>query len=403
MRLSAVFSSYINLGSRASYRPWETFLTRRLNYLSAIGFFNVLVALAFFAIIGEYELIGEMVAVLIAAPFVVLLNVKKNYIWSAYLFFLIGVALFFFVTLKMGYESYCILFYFPILISLVQLLGRRETIRHMVILMGIFFVSLVAVVWLATVDFLNMHLTEETLRIVRPFCILLSFFSAIALIAIVTLENIRQEKRINRMLSEKEVLVAEVFHRVKNNLNIVTSLINLRKNASDSPEVHEALDDCRNRVFSMALVHQKIYSTPNVALLNFSDYVRDLANELINALGGSEAVRCRIDASPVELHLGDAIPCGLIVNELVTNSFKYATPPEGKLAIGLRLWRENERVCLEVRDNGECFDLKLLDNEHSLGMELIRSLCEQLDASYQYAYEDGCLFRMSFRQTRMNG
>lgn len=398
MRISRLLSRYINLGVRSSYLPWETFLARRLNYLSVIGFFNVLAALVFFLAIGEYDLVGEMIAVLVVAPFVVFLNVRKDYVWAAYLFFGIGIVLFFFMTLKMGYESYCILFYFPILISLVLLLGRRETIRHMVILMALFFASLVAVVWLATLDYMNLHLSADMLKILRPFCILMSFFSAIALIAIVTLENIRQEKRINRMLNEKEVLVAEVFHRVKNNLNIVTSLINLRKNASDSPEVHEALEDCRNRVFSMALVHQKIYSTPNVARLNFSDYVKDLAIELINALGGSEAVRCDIDASPVELHLGDAIPCGLIVNELVTNSFKYANPQQGKLAIGLRLWQEEDRICLEVRDNGENFDFALLDNQHSLGMELIRSLCEQLDARYLYTYENGCLFTMSFRQ-----
>jgi two-component sensor histidine kinase len=398
MNASRKFHGLINKGVKSTYAPWEIFLTRKLNYLSVIGFFNVSLGLILFSLLGEYNLVPECGFVLLVAPLVVILNTKKNYIWGAYLFFVIGIVLFFLLSLKMGYESYIVLFYFPILISVVQLLGRRETFRHMVIILSMFFVSIVVLVWLMSFHFLAIGLSDESLYVIRPFNMLISFFSAIALIAIVTAENTKQEDLINQMLHEKEILMAEVFHRVKNNLNIVTSLLNLRKHASESNEVRDALDDCRNRVFSMALVHQKIYTTPNVAQLNFSDYLNDLIGELVNSFGGKEAVDCRIDMSDVELRLADAIPCGLIVNELVTNAFKYARTSSEKLAIDVHLSEREDTVFLEVLDNGPGFDVMVVQTGKSLGMELIRSLSEQLDAEFVFSMDKGCHFRLSFHR-----
>lgn len=396
MSMSTAFQGLINKGVKSTYAPWEIFLTRKLNYLSLVGFFNVSVGIIVFLVVGEYELIPECTAVLVVSPLVILFNSKRNYIWGAYAFFGIGVVLFFFLTLKMGYMSFVVLFYFPLLTSLVQLMGRRETLRHMIVLLGLFSVSVIAIAWLSAYDFLSIHLSDASLSVIRPFMMLISFFSAIILIAIVTFENTKQEDLINRMLREKEILMAEVFHRVKNNLNIVTSLLNLRKNASDSAEVKEALDDCRNRVFSMALVHQKIYTNPNVGELNFSDYLEDLVGELVNTFGGRNAVDCVVDTSDVQLRLSDAIPCGLIVNELVTNSFKYGQTGAKKLVIHIRSQREGGLVSLEVTDNGPGFDFASYPTGKSLGMELVRSLCEQLDGRFAFTSDNNCRFRMTF-------
>lgn len=399
MRIRAWINKVANIGVKAHYLPWEIYLTRKLNYLCLLGFLNVSFSLVFFVYLGFTDFILECFITLCAAPFVIIFNYWKNYIWAAYQFYIMGIVLFYFMTLQMGVNSFVILFYFPILISLVNVFGRKETLKHLFIISGLFFVSIVAVSFGYNFNYLNMHLAEDFIIKLRMFNILSSFFLTVSLISVLTNENVKQETVIKNMLKEKEILLAEVFHRVKNNMNIVTSLLNLKKHSSKSEEVKLALEECRERVFSMALVHQKIYNNKSVHSLNFTEYINDLVHELLNSIGGKENVDVDFKIDDVDLPINYAIPAGLILNELITNSFKHAQTHGEKLKINIELKQANASINLKVKDNGSGFDFDFdKDKEsQSLGMELIKSLVEQIEGHYKISNQNGCLFELNFK------
>ncbi|MDP2385828.1 MAG: sensor histidine kinase [Bacteroidota bacterium] len=397
MSFSAKLNTFGSLGVKASYLPWEIYLTRKLNLLSLMGTINITLALIVFLSFGYTDFIIECVSTLIAAPFVVLLNVKRNYIWASYLFYFIGVFLFASLNLKMGIDSYGILLYFPILISLIQMLGRKETFSHMTIIAVLYFITISLVLYGNKHNYLLIHIDAPSLLNLKIINILMSFFTGIILISVITIEANKQEAQIKNMVNEKEVLIAEVFHRVKNNMNIVTSLLNLKKHASQSEEVKEALEECRNRVFSMALVHQKIYNNKNITTLNFKSYTNELVKESLYSYGGEESADIQIDAEDVELQLPYAVPCGLILNELITNSFKHGKTEGKKLQIKIALSSKDGMIDLLVKDNGPGIAENASIKKDSLGMELIRSLSEQIDGQYSFTNEKGFTFSLRFK------
>lgn len=397
MKLIKRFDAFVNIGVRSTYEPWEVFLTRKLNILTLLGVFNVSVCTVFLKTMGFDTLVPACLMTLMAGPFVLLLN-KVSYILASYYFYAIAIVLFYFLTIKMGFDSYMVLYYFPVIISLVQVLGRRETIVHLIVIAALFFLSIIAIAF--TYNSLPGQITfnATSIEVLRTFNITSSFFLAISLVCIFTIENIKQERLIKSMLHEKEVLLAEVFHRVKNNMNIVTSLLNLKKHSSSSEEVKQALEECRERVFSMALVHQKIYNNKRINYLNFKEYVSDLVSESINSIGGKEKVEVEFKTENVELPLNYAIPCGLILNELITNSFKHAQSTDKKLKLNIGLSYLDGEVGLSVKDNGPGFKVEKPNSTGSLGMDLIRSLSEQIDARYKISNNEGCLFEMNFHK-----
>lgn len=393
-----LFNNILNIGLKPKYQPWEIFLTRKLNFITLIAMFNMSVAIVFFILIGYHQFILHCTWPLIVAPLVIILNHFKNYIWAAYAFNLIGFVFFFFVNMAEGIHSYASVFYFPVIISLVQLLGRRETLKHLIIIGIICFISIVLITFGLKYQWQPSLVNPETGMNLAIFNIILGMFTAITFIVAVVKESLSQERLIKSMLNEKEILLAEVFHRVKNNMNIVTSLLNLKKNSSDSFEVREALEECRSRVYSMALVHQKVFSSKDIVSLNFKEYAEDLMNDIINSLNGSKTVKTNLQMENVFLELSNAIPCGLILNELITNSYKYAGEKGKLIEIDISLKKANDFVELEVKDNGPGIEKGGQNKPNSLGIELIKSLAEQIGGQYSFTNNNGLVFNLRFKQ-----
>lgn len=391
-----MFKKIVNIGVRPGYRPWETSLTRKLNTITLISIFNIFVSLLFYWYLDIKEFIPLLLIVIAIGPTVIVFNKLLNYVWAAYAFYIVGFVFLIFLNLIMGKDSYVVMFYFPVIISLVQLLGRRETAGHLIPLAFICLLSIAIILIGFSKGWLYYKLSLEMQDLMIYFNILLSLFTALSFIGIVVVESLKQEKIIKRMLAEKEILLAEVFHRVKNNMNIVTSLLNLKKGTSDSPEVHAALDDCRNRVYSMALVHHKIFNQDNIIGLNFKDYITELVNDLMHSLGGDN-VKVSIEADDINLNLTTAIPCGLILNELITNSMKYALVPGRVMHICIKVARVNENVELRVSDNGPGIPEHAINKFNSLGLELIKSLSEQIDGNYKFSSNNGLVFDLKFK------
>lgn len=181
-------------------------------------------------------------------------------------------------------------------------------------------------------------------------------------------------------LAEKETLLREIHHRVKNNLQIISSLLNLQIRKIDDPKTIEVLKDCQSRVLSMALVHEHLYKGKDFSRIDLKNYIHSLGMQLSQSYGNAnEIVRFDLNLPDIYVDINTAIPLGLIINELITNSLKYAFKgrKDGKLSITAT---ENDRaLTLIVADNGVGMPEGItLENQTSLGLRLVKTLTGQI-------------------------
>jgi PAS domain S-box-containing protein len=209
-------------------------------------------------------------------------------------------------------------------------------------------------------------------------------------------ERKRLEQRTARALDEKEVLLREIHHRVKNNLQVVSSLFSLQRERTQSAELKRLLDESRTRVESIALVHEQLYRSADLAAIDFDAYLRSLVS-VIRSTYAAEQVEIEVGARDVLLEIDQAVPCALLVCELVSNSFKHAfTTGTGKLWVHAE--RDAQSFCiLTVGDDGRGmsadFDWK---KSRSLGLRLVQGLARQLRATIALDPSSGTLFKLRF-------
>jgi len=200
---------------------------------------------------------------------------------------------------------------------------------------------------------------------------------------------------------EKELLLKEIHHRVKNNLQVVSSLLDLQTKNLEDDQALSAIADGQSRVRAMALIHEKLYQNEHIASLNFTDYVRQLTGQLASVYANGNTSRYTVESSLDELDIDTAIPLGLILNELVTNAFKYGVAglPDGHVAVSIRTLDEGNHL-LEVRDNGPGIPEHIdLAKARSLGLRLVRRLSQQLFGKFSYRNEGGAVFSVTFQDT----
>jgi two-component sensor histidine kinase len=211
----------------------------------------------------------------------------------------------------------------------------------------------------------------------------------------------RAEEQIRAALEEKEVLFKEINHRVKNNLQVISSLLSLHARQLADPEAIRILKESRNRIQAMALVHEMLYRTETPSRIHLGDYLQSLTGHLLESYGAVDAgVRLVSRIAPVSMSLEAAIPCGLIINELVTNSLKHAFPAAtgGEITVELtESGTQPPRALLIVRDTGVGLPAHLhIDQARTLGLRLVRTLVEQLDGSLALEEGPGAGIRIEF-------
>ncbi len=215
--------------------------------------------------------------------------------------------------------------------------------------------------------------------------------------------RIRTEESLKTSLQEKELLLKEVNHRVKNNLQVVSSLLSLQISRVKDPATAAALHESQARIRAMSLVHEMLYKTRDFNRTNFAEYTKALVQDLMRSYGAQDGrIRCEIGIRNIALPIHKAIPCGLVVNELVSNSLKYAFPQSftGKPLIAIRMRRlASGRTVLTVRDNGiglpGGFDAR--GREDTLGMRLVTLLVEdQLKGKLTVEKAKGASFCIMF-------
>lgn len=208
-----------------------------------------------------------------------------------------------------------------------------------------------------------------------------------------------QDEKLKLALQEKEILLQEMHHRVKNNLNVVASLLSLQADHVESvQDVQDALADSKNRIYSMALVHEDLYKTESFSEVNMGSYINSMVNQLIGYFEKAETIRFHIEAEDIPLGIVHAVPCGIIINELLTNSLKYAFPngSSGEISVQFALL-EDGRYQLRITDNGIGLPEDIDPNtNNSLGLKLVRILTSQIDGDLQIHSKDPTEFAITF-------
>jgi PAS domain S-box-containing protein len=212
------------------------------------------------------------------------------------------------------------------------------------------------------------------------------------------------EEKIKASLLEKETMLKEIHHRVKNNLQVISSLLDLQSSYLQDEKVREIFQSSRNRVNAMANIHTLLYQSEDLARIDFGAFIRDLTGRLQQSYGIAESpAEIHVNVSDVSLTIETSVPCGLILNELVTNALKHAFPQgrEGKVNISMKA--EGDQFTLTVSDNGIGFPEAVdFQNTKSLGLELVNLLVGQMNGAIDLTVEGGTTFTITF-STVSNG
>jgi two-component sensor histidine kinase/HAMP domain-containing protein len=215
--------------------------------------------------------------------------------------------------------------------------------------------------------------------------------------------RINAEEKINASLQEKEVLLKEIHHRVKNNLQVISSLLYLQSKKIEIKEYKDIFNESQNRIKSMALVHENLYKSDNFAGIELSDYIRSLVNYLIRTYNVNyNKIKQVINIDKIILSIDKSIPFGLIINELVTNSLKYAFNDRDEGLFKVEIHKLDSGIIhVSVFDNGvgmpADFDIK---KSNSLGLKLVKTLVEQLEGTFQWNSNGGTEFIIEFSETQ---
>jgi two-component sensor histidine kinase len=207
------------------------------------------------------------------------------------------------------------------------------------------------------------------------------------------------EEQIRASLQEKEVLLKEIHHRVKNNLQIISSLLNLQSKYINDPSAHQMFIDSQNRVKSMALIHEILFRSRDITRIDFAEYIKTISVQIFRSYGAySKKIGLEVQVKDIMLDVDTAIPCGLIVTELVSNSLKHAFVDGREGSINISLFTSDScTLTLIVKDNGIGLSRDIdLQNADSLGLKLVRALVNQLAGQIEVDSTFGTTFMITF-------
>ncbi|TRW25893.1 hypothetical protein FMM05_06630 [Flavobacterium zepuense] len=208
----------------------------------------------------------------------------------------------------------------------------------------------------------------------------------------------RQNDILRQLVNEKEWLLREIHHRVKNNLQIVISLLNTQSAYLENKDALLAIQNSQNRMHAMSLIHQKLYQTENLSSIDMSWYIHELVNYLKDSFDIASKIKYVLNTEPIELDVAQAVPLGLILNEAISNAIKYAFPNDAKGTINIELKEiETCKYMLRISDNGIGLSPGFETEERdSLGMNLMMGLTEQMDGSFNIASNNGVVVTINF-------
>ncbi len=401
----------LNTGINDDLEFYEKREVRVLNLFALITLSGILIGISTtFFIAGEYP--KPIVAFTSLCSLAILFfHYKKFYTPTSYIF----VAFINFSVFILS-EQYHVavgnfLYYFPIIFCIALIHNpSKSTTRTLIFL----FITLVSFSFSLIFRFESLLIKSVTLSDEKTLLIYNSALTLVITMVLVYLvirlinqqnnevmllleKEHEAQSKISHSLKEKETLLAEIQHRVKNNLAIITGLLNLQTEKAPCDVSKNLMIESRNRVMSIAMVHERLYKKDNLAKIDFKMYLSELVNEVVKSFPSKNLIEIKEELDNAEIEITKAVPIGLILNEAITNALKHAFH-EGfeKPKITIQMQTIYDKMQISLSDNGKGF--KDLDNreESSLGISLIESLADQIDAKVAFRNNNGATVSLVF-------
>jgi two-component sensor histidine kinase len=354
-------------------------------YLSYIGLTSLAILIDF--LIENYDdaLITSISLLFAIISFGIYLKYKNFELASIALFWIASGATFLFVV----HNEFDISIIFTLLIPMVAfiLLSMKRVILHV----GIYF-FLLGIIFAYGYSEFNTHPLLYQAKHISAYVIAMLFVIAFGIFYHISIEQSYQA--LERADRQKTFLLKEIHHRVKNNLNIIASILGIQKFETDSKEVHKLIDQNRLRLESMAMAHEILYQQDSLVNIDFQPYMKKLTAHILRTESHNEKIKVEVDIIPMALSIEKLIQFGLMVNELMTNSIKYAFDDEGG-SISIHCTKEGDTYTFVYADNGKGYDPTKIKN--GFGSSLVEMVIEQLNGVLRLNTVEGVEYRIVLR------
>lgn len=337
-------------------------------------------------------------------------KIERHRFAISFLFAIVSTAIFYFDSYS-GILSGTYLYHFPLILAIAFIFDMREDKKAMLFHFLLIISYLIINVTTNYNLFRSEFLTDEKRSQMFMFNLVFSASSVGFFVYLMIRNNLKEsyyyiqsieereqsEKAIKDALTEKNLLIAELHHRVKNNLAIISGLFSLTLNDNLHEDAKNVLLESRNRVRSMALIHNRLYKSDSFTDVSFDEYIQELISEINSSYPTiSNSIDVKININNVILNVNSAIPCGLILNELLTNAYKHAFKDKNDGQVAISFARENGQFVMTVKDNGCGLPLDY-NKKQSLGITVIEALTEQLDGKSKFTNNQGTHFELTFK------
>jgi two-component sensor histidine kinase len=406
-----MFTKVLNIGIDDDLSFYQKRETKILNLFALITIFGCVVGSINVYFLGEAYPSVIVIFEIIASAAIMFLNHRRFYVASAYLFVVSINLTLMHMNVFYATETGSYLYYFPLIFCIALLHNPNKPKTRIII-----FFSMISL-GLLTSRFLNpsfigtAQLTAEQNNIMFNFNVNLVAFLTVVLVFLVIslinkqyvelselLETVKEDKlTIQNSLKEKDVLLAEIQHRVKNNLAVIIGLFNLQKENATNDETRQSITEAKNRVLSIAMVHERLYRKSDLSKINLKYYISELTKEVVRSHPLYSSVTIAEEMEDLDADITKAVPVGLIINEVVTNSLKHAfNNTQVAPTLHITLLKTFDLICIKIKDNGKGFPENKKHNEKSLGLTLIESLTEQVDGKVYYENNSGAQVKLTF-------
>lgn len=406
-----MFSRLLNIGVKEEQEFYLRREIRILNLFALIILFGLMIGATNVFFLGEvYPAITEAVIALLASS-IFFLNAWHKNEWAAYMFVFTMNGAIFFVSQYYDDSVASYLYFFPLVFCVALLHNPNRSNARTLLFFSIILINFFATRLLDVKAIHSKPIPLEQNHILFLYNVFFCVIITIVLVYMVIrlINNINAElfdklvkvnesqEQLTQSVKEKEILLSEVQHRVKNNLAVIMGLLNFQIDKATSDESKMLLQEAKNRTMSIAMVHERLYKRKDFSRIDFSQYLSELVKEVVNGHELSDRIKLIENFEETEVCISKAIPAGLIVNELVTNSLKHAFDrshvfPEIKMLIS----QNSDEIMVSISDNGKGFDKTTHQSLNTLGMDLIEALTEQIDGKILFEKNEGTHVKIHF-------
>lgn len=407
-----VFGNLINLGVKTEMEFYQKREARIVNLFALITLLGLLIGVStVFFISGDYAT-ASVIFTTVSSLSSLYFNYKKLYHFATYTFVITINLTIFVLCEQYVYTVGNYLYYFPVIFCVALIHNPTLPNARTVVFFALTFISFLCSCLFDISILKNQTITAEDNATLLIYNSILSFIITIILVYLVVKLINRQnnealallhkeqdaQKIIAQSLKEKDTLLAEIQHRVKNNLAIITGLLNLQTEKAPCDVSKQLMTESRNRVMSIAMVHERLYKKDNLSKIDLKLYLSELVREVIKSYPiNTTQIQIQEELDRVELEITKAVPIGLIVNEALTNSLKHAFTEAVKTpSIRIKMQLIYDRVQICILDNGNGFPDISNRHDTALGLSLIESLSDQIDAKVVFKNEGGACVSLVF-------